>query len=339
MTKPHIAINGFGRIGRMVVRCNLEGNPERNFEKEALEIVAINDLSPPKTLAHLLKWDSSYGKIGAEIAYDEKNIIINGKKIPVFAERDPANLPWKNLGIDVVVECTGIFTDRDGASKHLAAGARKVLISAPAKSPDITLVWGVNETLYDRAKHNIISMASCTTGSLAPLCKVLLENFGIEHGLMTTIHSYTNDQGILDQSHKDLRRARAAAISLVPTTTGAAKAIGEVLPALAGKMNGVAVRVPTPTVSLTDLTCVLTKKADPHAVNSALKKAAAGYLKGILEVSEEPLVSMDFKKNPHSAIIDAELTESINSLVKVFAWYDNEWGYSMRLTEMAKYVA
>lgn len=338
--KPRVAINGFGRIGRMVVRCNLEGNPERSFEKDSLDIIAVNDLSPPKTLAHLLKYDSSYGQISADVSCDEKNLIINGKKIPVFAERDPANLPWKSFGIDVVVECTGFFTEREGASKHLAAGAKRVLISAPAKRPDVTLVFGINEHIYNPKKHFIVSMASCTTGSLAPVCKVLLENFGIEYGLMTTIHSYTNDQGILDQSHKDLRRGRAAALSLIPTTTGAAKAIGEVIPELKGKMNGIAVRVPTPTVSLTDLTCMLKKTPTRETVNEVFKKAAAaGPLKGVLQIVEEPLVSIDFKKNSHSSIIDAELTQVIGNMVKIFAWYDNEWGYSMRLTEMAKFIA
>lgn len=307
-----------------------------NLKQNLVDVAAINDLSPPKTLAHLLKYDSCYGILENNISYDERNLIIDGKRIQIVSDKDPLKLPWKDLGIDLVVECTGAFTDKEGASKHLTAGAKRVLISAPGKNPDATLVRGINEDKFDSSKHFIVSMASCTTGSLAPVVKVLNENFGIERGLMTTIHSYTNDQGILDQSHKDLRRARAAALSMIPTTTGAAKAIGEVIPEVAGKLNGIAVRVPTPTVSLTDLVCVVKKPATKETVNEALKKAANGALKGILQICEEPLVSMDFKGDSHSSIIDAESTTVIDNLVKVFAWYDNEWGYAMRLLEMAE---
>lgn len=325
--KPKVAINGFGRIGRLFFRANLVRN--------LVDIVAINDLSPPETTAYLLKHDSSYGTIPNEISVKDGHLMVDGKQVTVVQNRDPASLPWKDMGIDLVVECTGVFTDRDGASKHLTAGAKRVLISAPAEDPDVTIVLGVNQDKLDLSKQKIISMASCTTGSLAPAVKVLNDTFGIVSGLMTTIHSYTNDQVLQDQSHRDLRRGRAAAINIIPTSTGAAKAIGEVIPEVAGKLNGVAVRVPTPTVSLTDLVCTLKKSATKDEINSAFRTAAAGSMKGILEITDEPLVSMDFKGNTHSSIIDASQTLAIDSLVKIFAWYDNEWGYSMRLCELA----
>lgn len=325
--KPKVAINGFGRIGRLFFRANLIRN--------LVDIVAINDLSPPETTAYLLKHDSSYGTIPNEIGIKDGHLIVDGKQVTVVQNRDPSALPWKDMGIDLVIECTGVFTDRDGASKHLTAGAKRVLISAPAKNPDVTIVLGVNQDKLDLSKQKIISMASCTTGSLAPAVKVLNDTFGIVNGLMTTIHSYTNDQVLQDQSHRDLRRGRAAAVNIIPTSTGAAKAIGEVIPEVAGKLNGVAVRVPTPTVSLTDLVCTLKKPATKDEINSAFRTAAAGPMKGILEITSEPLVSMDFKGNTHSSIIDASQTLAIGSLVKIFAWYDNEWGYSMRLCELA----
>lgn len=325
--KPRVAINGFGRIGRLFFRANLIRN--------LVDIVAINDLSPPETTAYLLKHDSSYGTIPNEIGVKDGHLVVDGKTVTVVQNRDPTSLPWKDMGIDLVVECTGVFTDRDGASKHLTAGAKRVLISAPAKDPDVTIVLGVNLNKLDLSKQKIISMASCTTGSLAPAVKILNDTFGIVSGLMTTIHSYTNDQVLQDQSHRDLRRGRAAAVNIIPTSTGAAKAIGEVIPEVAGKLNGVAVRVPTPTVSLTDLVCTLKKPATKDEINSAFRTAALGPMKGILEITDEPLVSMDFKGNTHSSIIDASQTLAIDSLVKVFAWYDNEWGYSMRLCELA----
>lgn len=331
MKKPRIAINGFGRIGKNVLRCNLE--------RELLEIVALNDTSGADIHAHLLKYDSLYGTLKNDIKHDSGHIIIDGKKIPAFSEKDPEKLPWKDLGVDVVLECTGVFTDREGASKHIKAGAKRVIISAPGKGVDATFVIGVNCESFDPKKHFIVSNASCTTNCLAPLAKVLDETFGIERGLMTTIHSYTNDQRIIDVAHKDPRRARAAALSLIPTSTGAAKAIGEVLPHLVGKMNGVSVRAPTPTVSIVDLVCDVKKApCDAAAVNEALRKAANGPLKNILFVEDAPLVSIDFKKNPYSSIIDSALTMVIGNMVKVFSWYDNEWGYSMRTVELAAKV-
>lgn len=326
--KPRIAINGFGRIGRMMFRANLV--------RDLVDIVAINDLSPAATHAHLLKFDSTYGEIQNDISADGTNLVVDGKKIPISSKRDPAELPWKDLKIDVVLESTGAFTEREGAAKHLAAGAKRVLITAPAKSPDATFVLGVNDATFDPKKHFIVSNASCTTNCLAPLAKVLDETYGIERGFMTTIHSYTNDQRILDLPHPDLRRARAAALSLIPTTTGAAKAIGEVLPHLKGKLDGVSIRAPTPTVSLVDLSCeVKTAPKNAAEINDVLRKAAAGPLKNILAVEDRPLVSVDFKHNPHSSVVDSALTAVLGSMIKVFSWYDNEWGYSMRTIELA----
>lgn len=327
-----VGINGFGRIGRNVFRAALN-NPE-------LEIVAVNDLTDAPTLAHLLKYDSVHGVLDADVKAEGDKIIVNGKSIKVLAERDPANLPWKALDVAIVVESTGRFTDGDKAAAHLKAGAKKVIISAPAKGEDITIVLGVNEDKYDPATHNIISNASCTTNCLAPFAKVLHENFGIKHGLMTTVHSYTNDQQILDLPHKDLRRARAAGMSIIPTTTGAAKAVSLVLPELKGKLNGFAMRVPTPNVSITDLTVELEKPATAEEINKALKLAAAGELKGILAYSEEPLVSRDFNGNPHSSIIDAQSTMVVEkTMAKVVSWYDNEWGYSNRVVDLIIYLA
>ena len=326
-----VGINGFGRIGRLVFRCG--------FRDEEIEWVAVNDITNAETLAHLLKYDSSYGILDAEVKVEDDSIVVEGKKIKVLCEKDPANLPWGDLGVDIVVESTGIFRDRENASKHLSAGAKKVIISAPAKNPDVTIVLGVNESMYDPEKHNIISNASCTTNCLAPMVKVLDDNFGVRRGLMTTIHSYTNDQRLLDLPHKDLRRARAAALSMIPTTTGAAKAIGEVIPKLKGKMHGVAIRVPTPTVSLVDLVAELDKEVDEAMVNEAFKKAAEGELKGILQYCDVPLVSKDFTGNPHSCIFDALSTYVIEkNMVKVFGWYDNEWAYSMRVVDLIKFM-
>lgn len=331
MNKPRIAINGFGRIGRMMFRCNLI--------RDLVDIVAINDPSPVETHAHLLKFDSTYGTIENDIKADGNFLVVDGKKIPLYNKRDPSEIPWKDFGIDVVLESTGVFTDREGASKHITSGAKRVLITAPAKNPDATFVRGINCDLFDPKKHFIVSNASCTTNCLAPVAKVLDENYEIERGFMTTIHAYTNDQKILDVPHKDLRRARAACLSLIPTSTGAAKAIGEVLPHLAGKLNGVSVRAPTPTVSLVDLVCVLKKAPkDSAEINAALKKASEGQLKGILSFEERPLVSVDFKHNSNSSIVDAALTMVIGNLVKVFSWYDNEWGYSMRTIELAALI-
>ena len=326
-----VGINGFGRIGRNAFRAAM-ANP-------ALEIVAVNDLTDAETLAHLLKYDSIHGILDAEVKAEKDAIVVNGKAIKVLAERDPAGLPWGALGIDVVVESTGRFTDADKAAAHIKAGAKKVIISAPAKGEDITIVMGVNEDKYDAAKHNIISNASCTTNCLAPMAKVIHENFGIKHGMMTTVHSYTNDQMILDLPHKDLRRARAAAMSIIPTTTGAAKAVALVLPELKGKLNGFALRVPTPNVSLTDLVSEMEKPVTVEEVNAALKAAAAGPLKGILAYSDEPLVSKDYNGNPHSCIIDADSTMVVDGTqLKVIGWYDNEWGYSNRVIDLIVYI-
>jgi glyceraldehyde 3-phosphate dehydrogenase len=327
-----IGINGFGRIGRNVLRASL-GDP-------ALEFVAINDLTDAKTLAHLLKYDSIHGKLDADIQVRDKYLVVNGKAIEVLAKRDPKELPWKDLGVELVIESTGLFTDRDSAAKHLTAGAKRVIITAPAKDPDVTLVLGVNDQAYDPTAHRIISNASCTTNCLAPVAKVLLESFGIRHGLMTTIHSYTNDQQLLDLPHKDLRRARAACLSMVPTSTGAAKALHLVLPQLKGKMDGMAIRVPTPNVSVVDLTVETEKDCDRDAVNAAFRKAADGPLKGILEYTEEPIVSSDQNDDPHSATLDAQLTTVLERrMVKVIAWYDNEWGYSCRVRDLIKFIA
>jgi glyceraldehyde 3-phosphate dehydrogenase len=329
-----VGINGFGRIGRNVFKALVA-----KYSND-LEVVAINDLTSPKTLAHLLKYDTLYGKFNGTVEATENSIIVNGKEIRIFAERDPKNIPWGLQGADIVIESTGFFTDAAKAKSHIEAGAKKVLISAPAKNEDITIVLGVNEEKYDAAKHNIISNASCTTNCLAPFAKVLDNEFGIVKGLMTTIHSYTNDQKILDAPHEDLRRARAASEAMIPTTTGAAKAVSLVLPQLKGKLNGMAVRVPTPTVSMTDLVCELAKPATAEEINAAFKKASEGELKGILGYTEESLVSMDFKGDERSSIVDGLSTMIIEgNLVKVVSWYDNEWGYSNRLADLTKYVA
>lgn len=326
-----VGINGFGRIGRNFFRTSL-GNKE-------IEIAAINDLTDAKTLAHLLRYDSVHGIFDAKVEAKDSSIIVNGKESKILAVKDPAVLPWKDIGIDIVIESTGHFTDKAGASKHITAGAKKVIISAPAKEPDLTVVMGVNENDYDPKKHNIISNASCTTNCLAPVAKVLLDNFGIKRGLMTTIHSYTNDQRILDLPHKDLRRARAAAVSMIPTTTGAAKAVGLVLPSLKGKVDGMAIRVPTANVSVVDFVCEVEKDVTEDEVKAALKKAAEGPLKGILSYSDEELVSVDFNNNPNSSIVDANLTKVIEKrMVKVISWYDNEWGYSSRLRDLILYM-
>ncbi len=327
-----VAINGFGRIGRNVFRAS-QGNKD-------IEIVAINDLTDTKTLAHLLKWDSTFGEFPHTIVAGEGKLVVNGKEIAVSAKRDPAELPWKDLKVDIVLECTGLFLDKEKAGKHITAGAKKVLISAPAKDPDATFVIGVNEQTYDPAKHHIISNASCTTNCLAPFTKVVHETFGIVHGLMNTIHSYTNDQQLLDLPHKDLRRARAAAVSIIPTSTGAAKAVSLVLPELKGKLDGMSLRVPTPDVSVVDVVFEVSKKTTKEEVNAALKAASEGKLKGILGFEEAPLVSIDFKGNPLSSIIDAALTSVMEgTMVKVISWYDNEWGYSNRLRDLAILVA
>ncbi|MDT8442434.1 MAG: type I glyceraldehyde-3-phosphate dehydrogenase [Desulfuromonadales bacterium] len=327
-----VAINGFGRIGRNVFRAAL-GNP-------GFEIVAINDLTNPQTLAHLLKYDSVHGKFAAEVAITDNAIVVNGKSIRVCSERDPAALPWQELGVDIVIESTGFFTKGADAGKHLQAGARKVLISAPGTDVDLTVCIGVNEKLYDPASHHIVSNASCTTNCLAPVAKVLLENFGIVKGLMTTVHAYTNDQSILDLPHKDLRRARAAGLSMIPTTTGAAKAVSLVLPELKGKLDGLAVRVPTPNVSLVDLVVETEKATTVEAVNAALKAAADGALKGILDYIDAPLVSCDFNGSPVSSSVDAANTSVIGgNMVKVMSWYDNEWGYSNRIVDLTALVA
>ncbi|ATB26907.1 type I glyceraldehyde-3-phosphate dehydrogenase [Melittangium boletus] len=327
-----IAINGFGRIGRCVLRAALS-------RKEELEFVAINDLDSPASLAHLFKYDSVHGTWQGTVKSTDKSIIIDGKEIAVTAQRDPASLPWKSLGADIVLECTGLFTEREAAAKHHAAGAKKIVISAPAKSPDLTIAYGINHEQYDPSKHHILSNASCTTNCLAPVAKVLHETFGIEQGLMTTVHSYTNDQRILDLAHKDLRRARAAALSMIPSSTGAAKAIGEVLPALKGKLNGMSVRVPTPNVSLVDLTVTLGKKASVEAINEAFKKASEGALKGILLYNDEQTVSVDYNGNPHSSIFDSTNTMMVgDNMAKVMAWYDNEWGFSNRMVDVAKFL-
>jgi len=325
------AINGFGRIGRMVFRAGLS-NPD-------IEFAAINDLTDPSTLAHLLKYDSVHGRLGAEVTSTDHSIIVDGREIEIHTEKDPTNLPWGSLGIETVFECTGLFRDREKASGHLKAGAGKVIISAPGKDPDVTIVMGVNQNEYDAGKHHIVSNASCTTNCLAPVCKVLLDNFGIEKGLMTTTHSYTGDQRILDFPHKDLRRARAAALSMIPTTTGAAKAVALVLPQLEGKLNGMAIRVPTPNVSVIDLVVQLTKKATAEEINEAMKSAAETDLKGILAYSDEPLVSIDFNGTAVSSTLDALSTMALGDMVKILSWYDNEFGYSNRMIDLALYMA
>ena len=331
---PNYTINGFGRIGRNVLRAMSQKQVER--------VLAINDLTDTHTLAHLLKWDSVHGKFDGEIGYDDENIIVRGHKIKVLKERDPANLPWKKLGVDVVLESTGLFTSRDKADLHLSkAGAKRVLISAPAKGSDATICIGVNDQIYDPGKHKIVSNASCTTNCLAPMAKILNDKFGVAYGFMTTIHSYTNDQRILDFPHEDLRLARAAAINIIPSTTGAAKAIGEVIPELKGKLNGGAFRVPTPDGSVTDFTVMLDKDATVDTINAAFKEAASDKsYKGVVEYSDEPLVSEDIVGNPHSCIFDSKLTLTLgNRFVKVVGWYDNEWGYSNRCVELMEMLA
>ncbi|MEW6617833.1 MAG: type I glyceraldehyde-3-phosphate dehydrogenase [bacterium] len=326
-----VGINGFGRIGRGVLRAGIDNSK--------IDFVAVNDVTDGKTLAHLLKYDSNFGILNKEVSATADSIIVGGKEIKVLKVKDPQELPWKDLGVEIVIESTGHFTDRESASKHLQAGAKKVIISAPAKNEDITIVLGVNEDKYNQNSHHIISNASCTTNCLAPIVKVLLDNFGIKRGLMTTIHSYTNDQRILDLPHKDLRRARAAAISMIPTTTGAAKAIGLVIPELKGKLHGIAIRVPTPNVSLVDLVVEVEKDVTKEEVNAAVKSAAQGKLNKYLEYCELPLVSTDFNGNPKSAIFDPEYTTVMeNNLIKVLAWYDNEWGYSCRVVDLIEYI-
>jgi glyceraldehyde 3-phosphate dehydrogenase len=328
-----IGINGFGRVGRLTLRA------VNQYHKGRLEVAAVNDLADAKINAHLLKWDSSYGPYPGEVQAAGDHLIVDGKKIRVLAERDPASIRWGDMGIDIVIESTGLFTDATKAAAHLKGGAKKVIISAPAKNEDITIVLGVNEEHYDPEKHNVISNASCTTNCVAPVVKVLHQSFGLSKGLMTTIHAYTNDQRLLDTFHKDPRRARSAAINIVPTTTGAARAVTQVIPELKGRLHGLAFRVPVATVSVVDLVADLDKEATVEEVNRALEKAAAGDLKGILEYCREELVSLDFKGNPASSIVDAPATMVIaGNMVKVLAWYDNEWGYSCRLADLAQYL-
>jgi len=328
-----IGINGFGRIGRLTLKAI------NQYYSGKLEVAAVNDLTDTKTNAHLLKWDSTYGRYPGEVEATEDSIIVDGKRIKVLAERDPSNIPWRDYGVDIVIESTGLFRDATKAAAHLQGGAKKVLISAPGKNEDITIVLGVNEDRYDPKRHNIISNASCTTNCIAPVVKVLHQNFGISKGLMNTIHAYTNDQRLLDMYHKDLRRARAAAMNIIPTTTGAAKAVAQVIPELKGKLHGLSLRVPTITVSIVDFVAELDKEVTVEQVNQAFQAAAEGPLNGILEYCEEELVSIDFKGNPASSIFDAPNTMVIGgNMVKVLAWYDNEWGYSCRLADLADYV-
>lgn len=328
-----VGINGFGRIGRNLYRAS--------FQESEIEFVAVNDITDAKTLAHLLKYDSVLGPLKAEIKASEDTIIVNGKKTKVLSEKDPAKLLWKDFGVSIVVESTGLFRKKTDAVKHIeSGGAKKVIISAPGTEPDMTIVLGVNEETYDPKRHHVISNASCTTNCVAPVAKVLHDEFGIEKGFMTTIHAYTSDQRLLDAPHKDLRRARAAAVSQVPTTTGAARAVGLVIPELKGKIDGIAIRVPTANVSVVDLVALLKKKASVEQVNQAFKKAAEGKLKGILQYTDEELVSVDFMTNPHSAIVDGPFTRMVDdNLVKILAWYDNEWGYSCRLRDLIKYIS
>ena len=326
-----VGINGFGRIGRNIMRAAMDD--------KSIDIVAVNDLTNADTLAHLLKYDSILGNLKADISARADKITVNKDEFQVLSIKDPALLPWKSLGVDVVFESTGLFTNRDAAAKHLAAGAKKVVITAPAKGPDLTVVIGVNEDKYDPAKHHIISNASCTTNCLAPVAKVLHETFGIRKGWMTTVHSYTNDQQLLDLPHKDLRRARAAALSIIPTTTGAALAVGEVLPEIKGRLDGIAMRVPTPNVSVVDLAVLVDKKTSKEEVNAAFKAAADGKLKGILEYTDEELVSIDFRGNPRSSILDSGYTSVMDGdFVKILSWYDNEWGYSNRCVDLLSYL-
>ena len=328
-----IAINGFGRIGRQVFKI-LSSKKYPNAE-----IVAVNDLTDNVTLAHLLRYDSNYGRYDANIQAGDGYLQVNGRKIKTFAEKDPSSLPWKDLEVDVVLECTGFFTDGEKAKAHIVAGAKKVLISAPATNHDITIVLGVNEEKYDKKKHHIVSNASCTTNGLAPIVKVLVDNFGLKQGLMTTVHSYTNDQRILDLPHEDLRRARAAALNIIPTTTGAAKALKEVIPEVEGKLDGISLRVPTPTVSVNDLVVELDKKTTPAKITEKMQEAAKGRMKGYLFVATDPLVSMDYKGNEYSSIYDSLLTKNIgDNFFKIIGWYDNEWGYSCRLAELAVFI-
>jgi glyceraldehyde 3-phosphate dehydrogenase len=329
-----VGINGFGRIGRQSMKAMLERHPQE------LEVVAVNDLTDTKTNAHLLKYDSTYGRFPGEVETTADSLIVNGHKIKVLSLRDPGEIPWGDLGVEIVIESVGIFTDADKAAAHLRGGAKKVIISAPAKGEDLTMVLGVNEQMYDPAKHNIISNASCTTNCLAPTAKVLNDNFGIERGLMNTIHSYTNDQRILDQVHKDLRRARTAGANIIPTTTGAARALALVIPELKGRFDGMSLRVPTVTVSVVDFVANVRKEASRESVNEAFKQAAAGPLNGILDYTEEPLVSTDFRGDPHSSIVDGLSTMVLGgNMVKVIAWYDNEWGYSCRIADLADFIA
>jgi glyceraldehyde 3-phosphate dehydrogenase len=326
-----VGINGFGRIGRNIMRAAMGDS--------GIDIVAVNDLTNAETLAHLLKYDSILGNLHADIAAKEDRITVGKDEFQVLSVKDPAQLPWKSLGVDIVFESTGLFTNRDAAAKHIAAGAKKVIITAPAKGPDLTVVLGVNEGKYDAEKHHIISNASCTTNCLAPVAKVLHETFTVRKGWMTTVHSYTNDQNLLDLPHKDLRRARAAALSIIPTTTGAALAVGEVLPELKGKLDGIAMRVPTPNVSVVDLAVLVERRTSKEEVNAAMKKAADGPLKGILEYTEAPLVSVDFRGNPRSSILDSQYTSVMDGdFVKVLSWYDNEWGYSSRCVDLLRYL-
>lgn len=328
-----VGINGFGRIGRNVLRA------AKAIGANELDFVAVNDLTDTKTLAHLLKFDSVHGRYQGQVETDSEGLVVDGDRIKVLSERDPAALPWKQLGVDIVLESTGRFTDRDSVSKHLAAGAKKVVISAPAKNEDITIVMGVNQDKYDAARHHVLSNASCTTNCLVPVVKVILDNFGFVNGFMTTVHSYTNDQSILDLPHKDLRRARAAAMSIIPTTTGAAKATSLVIPEVKGKIDGIALRVPTADVSLVDLTCTVKKSTSIEEVNAAFRKAASGALKGILEVSDEPLVSVDYIGNLNSSTVDSLSTNVIDgTLVHVSSWYDNEMGYSARCVDLIRYI-
>lgn len=330
--KTQVAINGFGRIGRLLLRSMIDD--------ETLQVAAINDLTDLKTLVHLLKYDSTHGSFKADVSIDENDLIVNGKQIRVFSERDPEKLPWSRLNVRYVAECTGIFRDRDGAGKHLNAGADRVVISAPAKNPDWTVVMGVNHVHFNPEKHRIISNASCTTNCLAPPAKVLVDHFGIDYGMMTTVHAYTNDQQLLDLPHKDLRRARAAAVSMIPTTTGAASAVGEVLPELKGKLNGLAVRVPIPNVSLVDLVAHVSTDVTVSMVNDALKTASETHLKGIMGYTDEPLVSIDFNGDPRSSIIDGASTMVIEKrLVKILAWYDNEYGYAVRMRDLMAFIS
>jgi len=326
-----VAINGFGRIGRLVFRAG--------YKNKDVEFVAVNDITDAHTLAHLLKYDSVHGTMDGDVKAKDDAIVVNGKEIKSYAIREPENLPWKELGVDVVLESTGRFTDRAGAERHMKAGAKKVVISAPAKGPDVTFVLGVNQEVYDKTKHHVISMGSCTTNCLAPIVKILQKEFGIEYGLMTTIHAFTNDQVVLDEPHKDLRRARAASLSMIPTTTGAAKAISEVIPELKGKLDGLAIRVPVPNVSIVDIVLTLSKNTTKDEVNGKFKEYAAGPMKGILLCSDEPLVSRDFNGNPHSSIVDLANTNVIGGkMVKVLSWYDNEWGFSNRMLELLSFI-